>query len=207
MSGSDPSAGSADYWDARHRSVDESAMSWFQERPETSLRLIARVADGSASVVDVGGGASRLVDALLERGHRDITVVDISQQALHASRDRVGEAPVTWIESDVRDWQPARTFDVWHDRAAYHFLVDADDQHRYWELVRESVPHGGHVVIATFAEDGPATCSGLPVQRYGAEALASVMGEGFAVLASEREEHRTPSGVTQPFAWLLAQRT
>ncbi len=197
----------AEYWDGRYADIGEANVSWFQATPENSLMLIARVAEPSAGVVDVGGGASRLVDQLLARGFHDVTVVDLSQQALGDARARVGDAPVHWVVSDIRDWQPDRTFDVWHDRAAYHFLTDPDDQRRYWELVREAVPVGGHIVIATFAEDGPQMCSGLPVHRYSAEGLAASMGEGFSVLETLREQHTTPSGGTQSFVWLLARRT
>lgn len=198
--------GSAEYWDHRYTSIGDTEVSWFQASPTLSLDLIAQVSDPSASVVDVGGGASRLVDRLLESGYRDVTVVDLSAQALATGLERVGDSPVTWIAEDVRDWQPARTFDVWHDRAAYHFLVEADDQRHYWQLVHDTVPVGGHVIIATFAEDGPQTCSGLPVQRYSAEALAEAMGERFTVVESRREEHLTPAGASQAFQWVLARR-
>lgn len=199
--------GTAEYWDRRYVDIGDTNVSWFQEEPGVSLDLIGQAASAPASVVDVGGGASRLVDHLLERGYHDVTVVDLSQEALASSLERVGDAPVTWIQADVREWQPARTFDVWHDRAAYHFLTDADDQQRYWALVRESVPHGGHVIIATFAEDGPEMCSGLPIQRYSADALAQAMGEGFSVQQTQREEHVTPTGGTQSFIWVLAERS
>ena len=198
--------GSAEYWDHRYTSIGDTEVSWFQAVPATSLELIATVSEPSASIVDVGGGASRLVDHLLERGYRDVTVVDISAQALATGLERVGDSPVTWIAADVRDWQPARTFDVWHDRAAYHFLVDPDDQRRYWQLVHDTVPAGGHVVIAAFADDGPQTCSGLPVHRYDAAALAEAMGERFTVVESRRDEHVTPTGSTQSFQWVLARR-
>lgn len=196
----------AEYWDGRYADIGDTNVSWFQPTPENSLMLIGLVSEPTAGVVDIGGGASRLVDHLLERGYHDVTVVDLSQQALNTARDRVGQAPVHWVVSDIRDWQPDRTFDMWHDRAAYHFLTDPKDQQRYWRQVRESVPVGGHVVIATFAEDGPEMCSGLPVHRYSADGLAAAMGEGFAVLETLREEHATPSGGSQSFVWVLAQR-
>lgn len=196
----------AEYWDDRYAVIGDTNVSWFQATPETSLNLVEQVSEPRASVVDVGGGASRLVDHLLERGYHDVTVVDLSQQALSAARERVGNAPVHWVVSDVREWQPDRTYDVWHDRAAYHFLTQPDEQHRYWDLVRASVPPGGHVLISTFAEDGPEMCSGLPVHRYSADGLAASMGEGFSVLETRREEHTTPTGGTQSFVWLLAER-
>jgi SAM-dependent methyltransferase len=198
--------GTAEYWDQRYAAVGDTDVSWFQAEPVISLELIGRVAGPTASVVDVGGGASRLVDHLLELGFRDVTVVDLSQDALRSSRDRVGEAPVSWVAQDIREWQPARTFDVWHDRAAYHFLTDQDDQQRYWHLVRDSVVAGGHVIIATFAEDGPAVCSGLPVTRYSHDELRDAMGAGFNVVETRSEQHVTPSGGTQSFQWTLAQR-
>ncbi len=197
----------AEYWDGRYSDIGDTQVSWFQETPENSLMLVSRVSEPHDSVVDVGGGASRLVDHLLERGYHDVTVVDLSQQALSAARARVGNAPVHWVVTDIRDWQPDHTFDVWHDRAAYHFLVDPDEQRAYWRLVRDSVPVGGHVVVSTFAEDGPEMCSGLPVHRYSADGLTAAMGEGFTVLETLREQHSTPAGGTQSFVWILAQRT
>jgi SAM-dependent methyltransferase len=203
----EPVPGSDAYWDHRYATIGDTQVSWFEDTPQTSLSLIERVSGNAASVVDVGGGASRLVDALLERGYRDLTVVDLSQEALTASHARIGEAPVSWVVTDIRDWQPDRTFEVWHDRAAYHFLTDPDDQQRYWHLVRESVPSGGHVVIATFAEDGPEMCSGLPITRYSAADLEAAMGEGFRVVDTLRQEHATPAGGTQSFVWVLAERS
>jgi SAM-dependent methyltransferase len=202
-----PAPGTADYWDHRYATIGDTNVSWFQDEPTTSLELIAAATGNAASVVDVGGGASRLVDRLLERGYRDITVVDLSPESLKASRERVGDAPVTWVATDIREWQPVRTFDVWHDRAAYHFLTDPDDQQQYWRLAHDSIVPGGHVVIATFADDGPEQCSGLPVARYSEESLAAAMGVGFTVVQSRREQHTTPTGGAQSFIWLLAQRT
>ena len=202
-----PDPGTAAYWDHRYAAVGETGVSWFQPVPEISLELIGLVADHGAGIVDVGGGASTLVDHLLERGFHDVTVVDLSQQALGAARDRIGDSPVHWVVSDVREWQPSRTFDVWHDRAAYHFLTDPDDQRAYWDLVRDAVPHGGHVIVGTFAEDGPEMCSGLPVVRASADETADRMGDGFDVVATRAEVHVTPAGGTQSFVWTLARRT
>jgi len=202
----EPEPGGSDYWDARYASIGDQNVSWFQPEPTTSLELIGHVATAGASVVDVGGGASRLVDHLLAAGYRDLTVVDLSAEALRASRERVGDAPVTWVAADLRHWQPARAFDVWHDRAAFHFLTATDDQDRYWQLVRETVPPGGHVVIATFALDGPESCSGLPVARYSSAGLATAMGAGFTVVETCPEVHRTPGGGSQSFTWVVAER-
>ncbi len=197
----------AEHWDSRYADIGDTAVSWFQPIPQVSLDLIASISGPVDSVVDVGGGASRLVDHLLAKGYHDLTVVDLSQEALGASRARVGQAPVHWVQTDIRDWQPDRTFHVWHDRAAYHFLTDVQDQQRYWTLVRESLPVGGHVIVATFADDGPEMCSGLPVQRYSEQELVAAMGESFTPVATRREEHVTPSGGTQSFVWVVARRT
>ena len=197
----------AEHWDSRYADIGDTAVSWFQPIPQVSLDLISSISGPVDSVVDVGGGASRLVDHLLAKGYHDLTVVDLSQESLGASRARVGQAPVHWVQTDVRDWQPDRTFHVWHDRAAYHFLTDVQDQQRYWTLVRESLPVGGHVVVATFADDGPEMCSGLPVQRYTEQDLVAAMGESFTPVATQREEHVTPSGGTQSFVWVVARCT
>ena len=203
---SDPAPGSSEYWDHRYATIGDTEVSWFQDTPQISLDLIGRVVDHGASVVDVGGGASRLVDRLLDAGYHDVTVVDLSQQALNAAHGRLGDSPVTWVVTDIRDWQPDRTFDVWHDRAAYHFLIDPDDQQRYWQLVRDSVPRGGHVIVATFAEDGPEKCSGLEVMRHDEGSLQRELGGGFELLETRRETHLTPWQTVQEFVYARFQR-
>lgn len=200
--------GDADYWDDRYRTIGHASVSWFQQRPETSLRLIESLGlPTSARIVDVGGGASSLVDCLIADGFTDITVVDLSRAALDEASARIPGNHVTWIQSDVREWQPMFDFDLWHDRAAYHFLTEPGDQRDYWQKVRDHLVPGGHLVIATFAQDGPLQCSGLDVARYSAEQLIAAMGEGFTPVATEREIHRTPSGGEQPFTWVVARRT
>lgn len=161
--------------------------------PTTSFALISEVASPPDSVVDIGGGASQLVDRLLEHGFRDITVVDRSQDELTAAYERVGSAPVTWTATDINDWVPDRTFDVWHDRATYDELTDPDEQQHYWELVRTTVELGGHVIIATKGED--------------ATAITKAMGDGFTVHTSHLKERIAPVGLPEHFTWLLAQRT
>ena len=196
----------ADHWDAKYQGLGADRPSWYQSVPQASLDLIESVATPASGIVDVGGGDSCLVDQLLARGFHDLTVVDISQVALIAAHDRIGESPVHWVASDIRDWQPTRTFDVWHDRAAYHFLVEPADQQAYWQLVRDSVPHGGHVIVAHFADDGPDSCSGLPVQRYDEGQIRAAMGDGFEIVEQRREQHSTPWESTQSFLWTLARR-
>lgn len=197
----------AQYWDDRYATIGGSAVSWFQESPDVSLRLIGDVPP-NAAIVDVGGGASRLAGELQRRGCTDVTVVDLSVEAISqglASVDHPDQ--IATVVTDVRDWQPVRTFDIWHDRAAYHFLTDLGDQAAYWATVRQHLVPGGRVVIATFAEDGPEMCSGLPITRYGPAELEAAMGEGFTVTHTERQTHVTPTGGEQQFIWLVAERT
>lgn len=198
----------AGHWNSAYADRGD-AVSWHQQEATTSQALIAAVATPDASVLDIGGGASPLVDGLLARGHRDITVLDLSQVALDFARDRLGAhgASVTWRAGDLLAWAPDRTYDVWHDRAVLHFLVDDADRARYAELAARAVAPGGHAIIGTFAPDGPEQCSGLPVRRHSADDLAALLAGAFEPVRSEREEHRTPSGKAQPFSWLVARRT
>jgi hypothetical protein len=197
----------AEYWNDRYATIGGTAVSWFQESPEISLRLIGDV-PADAAIVDVGGGASGLAGALQRAGHTNITVVDLSLKAITQGLGRTDDPDaITTIVADVRTWQPSTQFQVWHDRAAYHFLTDRADQQNYWNKVRACVPVGGTVVISTFAEDGPEMCSGLPVTRYSPEELTAAMGAGFAVTHTEREIHVTPTGAEQRFIWLVAQRS
>lgn len=162
------------------------------------------------AVVDVGGGASHLVDALIDAQFGDVTVVDISAVALKIAQRRLGEAAnrVTWLVENVSTWRPARQWDVWHDRAVFHFMVTPATRARYLRALAEGLTLGGIVVLATFAADGPESCSGLPVSRYDPDDLARVLDdEGhFDVLAMRRDMHTTPWGDAQPFSWLAARR-
>jgi trans-aconitate methyltransferase len=159
-----------------------------------------------AGVIDVGGGASVLIDALLHRGFADLTVLDISEAALQASRERVGaDAPVEWIAHDLLTWEPTRRYDLWHDRAVFHFL-SGEELQVYRDLLHRVVAPRGYVVMATFAPDGPEWCSGLPVTRYGADQLMDTLGGEFEMVGQLREVHMTPSGATQPFTWIAGRR-
>jgi SAM-dependent methyltransferase len=176
-----------------------------------SLELLDRAGvTAAASVIDVGGGASTLVDSLLARGHRDISVLDLSSEALAEARRRTAGrgADVDWLVGDVREFDPERRWDVWHDRAAFHFLVDAGERRRYVEALADGLAQDGLVVVATFADDGPTQCSGLPVERYDAgrlfEELSAVLP--LELIAAERQVHVTPSGSEQPFTWIVARR-
>ena len=169
-----------------------------------SLELIAAAGpQRTASVLDVGGGTARLADYLIADGWSDITVLDVSDVALDEARARVGPNPrVQWIEHDLLSWHPSRRYDIWHDRALFHFLVSESERHQYREVMSEALAPNATIIVGTFANDGPRQCSGLPVARYDAEALVSALGATFDVLATKREEHVTPHGNTQPFTWV-----
>ena len=192
------------HWDRRYEAGAER-VSWFERAPRASLEMIALTGAGpGASVLDVGGGAAPLAGALLEGGFADVTVLDVSEEALRAARDALGPraARVRWIPADVLGWTPGRRYDLWHDRAVFHFLVDPAERARYVAAALTAVGPGGHLVIGAFSEDGPQTCSGLPVARYDAGALAAAFGPGLEPVAARRREHRTPGGAVQAFTWV-----
>ena len=198
-----------EHWEKVYATKSPTQVSWYQPHPGLSLRLIRSVTPGvSASVLDVGGGASLLVDALLSAGYFDVTVLDISQTALDRSRERLGQIAdnVSWIAADVTQWRPPRTWDVWHDRAVFHFLTVTEDQDAYIAALKIATHTGSVVVISTFALDGPEHCSGLPVQRYDAASLAARMGAEFDSVSEALEAHMTPWGSTQSFAYALLRR-
>ena len=197
------------HWQAVYTTKAEHEVSWFQENPAPSLELIDLLRPRPESaIVDIGGGVSRLVDSLLARGFHDVTVLDISAAALDATRARLGKqaSRVQWVVADVTKWSPARTFDVWHDRAAFHFLTDPADRSAYVSRMKQAIKPGGHAIIATFAIDGPEKCSGLPVHRYDAAGLAGELGEGFELLDSRRHDHSTPWKSSQPFQFCTFRR-
>ena len=156
------------HWENVYTTKSEKEVSWFQETPSPTLELLALIgATSRSAVIDVGGGASRLVDSLVSQGYDDVTVLDLSTAALAAAKARLaGKADrVQWIAADVTTWPPSRAYDVWHDRAAFHFLVDPADQAAYRDRLRRALRRGGYAIIGTFALDGPEKCSGLPVAR------------------------------------------
>lgn len=190
------------HWQQVYTTKHENEVSWFQERPDISLAMIkAAGARPESAIVDIGGGASRLVDVLLQDGYRALTVLDLSAAALEAAKQRVGRASadVDWIEADVTTWQPQRQYDIWHDRAAFHFLTEHADRAAYIERLRQALVPTGQAIIGTFALDGPEKCSGLPVQRYDARSLADTLGSDFRLLETRSEIHRTPWQSTQSF--------
>lgn len=201
-------AGTTRHWDEAYRDGDTS-YSWYQAAAEPSLRML-EIAGASThdSVIDVGGGASSLVDALLSRGWRDVTVLDVSAEGLHTARRRLGAAAdrTEWLVADVLHWDPPRTWAVWHDRALLHFFTDEAERASYVRCLDRATAVGSVAVLATFATDGPPQCSGLPVMRYDAHRIAGLLGSRWAPVTSVREEHVTPSGVIQPFTWAAFRR-
>ena len=198
----------AAHWDEAYGRLGASGVSWFREHAEPSLALLSQVGDQVGSVIDVGGGASPLAAALLDRGIPDVAVLDISPTALDAARAALGgrAEQVQWITADLRTWQPERTWDLWHDRAVFHFMVTDAERDAYRRALASAIAPGGHVIAATFAPDGPEQCSRLPVRRYGADELVAALGNGFVLLDERREVHVTPAGAEQPFTWVLARR-
>lgn len=196
------------HWDDRYSTVGATEVSWHEDAPTMSLgALDAAEVLSTSSIIDVGGGASRLVDALLGRGFDDLTVLDVSQTALDEASRRVGDRPqVTWLPADLLTWEPQRTWAIWHDRAVFHFLTDPTDRATYRSLIRKAVEPGGVIVVATFDMSGPEYCSGLPVVRYDAAGLATELGSDLEVIATGGTDHHTPSGATQPFTWVALRR-
>ena len=194
------------HWESVYATKPAAALSWYQEHPRRSLDLISRTAlPKNSRIIDVGGGDSCLVDDLLNEGYSDVSVLDLSRAALNRARTRLGNVAarrVAWLEGDILEANlPAEAFDIWHDRAVFHFLTTSEQRHAYIRAVEHAVRPGGHVIVATFAEDGPTRCSGLPVNRYSAGQLHGTFGAAFQLVGSERETHRTPAGVDQPFTY------
>jgi SAM-dependent methyltransferase len=197
------------HWERIYQNKLPTQLSWYQPHALRSLDLIRRVSpppDGA--IIDVGGGASTLIDDLLNAGYHDLTLLDLSATALAETRARLGTRAdgVRWIEADILDAPLPKTgYSVWHDRAVFHFLLAPADRARYVAQVRRAVRPGGFVLVATFADDGPMRCSGLEVNRYSPAALHAEFGAPFRLMASEREEHVTPGGVRQAFIYCLCR--
>ena len=200
-----------DHWERVYTTKSANAVSWYEEHAEHSLRLIQGTGVGtSADLIDIGGGASTLVDDLLDAGYSRLTVLDLSAAALAAAQKRLGQlaSRVQWLEADITTVVlPARAYDVWHDRAVFHFLTGAEQRAAYVQAVLRAMRPGGHVIVATFADDGPEQCSGLPVRRYSPGDLHAEFGQPFELLKHEREEHHTPFGTIQKFVYCYCRKS
>jgi SAM-dependent methyltransferase len=198
----------AGHWDDVYarRAVDE--VSWFEPAPSVSLRLIEETTPRDAGVIDVGAGASGLVEALRRDGYSDLTALDVSRAALEILRRRLGEGAeeVSLIAADLLEWTPGRAWHAWHDRAVFHFLVEPGERSRYVATAARAVLPGGVLVVGAFARDGPRRCSGLPTAGYGPGDLADAFAPAFSPIRSERQGHRTPAGTVQPFTWMVLRR-
>lgn len=198
-----------EHWEAVYSSKAVDSVSWFQATPAPSLQALDTLGAGPRqSLIDIGGGASTLADALLERGWSDVSVLDISDAALKESKHRLaGQADtVDWIVADITAWAPHRSYDIWHDRAVFHFLTDARDRGAYKERLQQALVSNGAAIIATFSLHGPERCSGLPVQRYDASGLADEIGPEFEMMRDWTEEHVTPGGSRQAFTWSVFRK-
>jgi 2-polyprenyl-3-methyl-5-hydroxy-6-metoxy-1,4-benzoquinol methylase len=193
------------HWEKVYTTKPPDAVSWYRPHLETSLALIERAADASsASIIDVGGGESTLVDDLLLRGYKNITVLDVSQTAINLTKSRLGSAAeqVRWLVADIAEIElEPRAYDLWHDRAVFHFLMAREQRIAYVRQVARSVKPGGHVIVSTFGPEGPTRCSGLEVMRYDAESLHDEFGARFRLVESSKELHHTPFGTTQQFLY------
>lgn len=197
------------HWEGLYASKAPDEVSWYQQMPEQSLNLIeATGTRHDEAVIDVGGGASTLVDHLLGRGFRDVTILDLSAAALAHARKRLGDRAdsVIWIEGDVTEFKAPRAYALWHDRAVFHFLTDYGDRQRYVDAVKAALRDRGHLVLSTFGPEGPKRCSGLQIQRYGLERLDEWFGDDFDLRGDALEEHKTPAGKTQQFLYTWWQR-
>jgi SAM-dependent methyltransferase len=193
------------HWENVFTSKAPTAVSWYRAHLEISLRLIERYAhEKSASIIDVGAGESTLVDDLLVKGYQALTVLDVSRTAIEATKGRLGAAAerVRWLVGDITEIAlPPSAFDLWHDRALFHFLVDRSHREAYVRSVLNSVKRGGHVIVSTFGPEGPTKCSGLEIARYDATSLHEEFGSRFQLEESSEEWHHTPWGATQQFVY------
>ncbi len=195
-----------DHWKRTYQLKADQEVSWTQDNPEPSLSLVTAAASSlSSPIIDIGAGTSRLVDHLVDKGYINVAALDLSPAALDKARTRLGERAeaVTWIVADITAWVPERQYEVWHDRATFHFLVTEEDRSAYVACLRQALSPGGHAIIATFAMDGPEKCSGLPVVRYDPARLADALGPGFELTHSQRSVHQTPFGATQSFQFTV----
>ena len=198
------------HWENIYKTKDATQVSWFQENPRLSLDFIEGAGvDKTAHIIDVGGGASLLVDALLDNNYLNLTVLDISAAALEVAQRRLGSRAslVNWLQADITQIElPDNFYDVWHDRAVFHFLTKPEDREHYVKTVRHSVKTGGHIIVATFAPDGPDHCSGLEIMKYNPDQLHHEFGNDFELVNSTKETHQTPFGTEQKFIYCYCRK-
>ncbi len=197
------------HWQTIYQTKDTTKVGWHQEKPQVSLDLIEKASiPKGAAILDVGGGDSKLVDHLLENGYQDILVLDISESALEKIKLRLGDwkEQAKFVVANILDFKPREKFQLWHDRAVFHFLNEANDQLIYRNLVESSLPPGGYLIVATFSKNGPNTCSGLPVKQYDITDLEDFFGQKFHLLEGINYDHITPSGSAQNYSVCLFQR-
>lgn len=201
--------GKADaHWENVYATKDSEQVSWFEETPALSLELIAAAYEGRGGVIDIGGGASRLAGALVDAGYAPVAVLDLSANALAVAKAVLGKRAdaIEWIIADVTEWHPVNRYDVWHDRAAFHFLTEPAQKRAYAQVLSAALNLGGIAIIGTFAPDGPEKCSGLPVARHDAASIAAILGDGFDLLGERRHDHVTPGGSVQRFQFSTFRR-
>jgi SAM-dependent methyltransferase len=200
--------GRKEHWETVYATKGVTEVSWFESEPLVSLDLIETASPAHSRIIDIGGGASVLVDRLLDRGLERVAVLDISATALERSKSRLGDraTQVNWIVADVTTVESLGQFDVWHDRAVFHFLTDPEDRRKYVELASRTIPLGGHLVIGAFGTDGPPKCSGLDVCRYDAKLLTKELGASFQLIREVPHQHITPGGQPQKFFFGLFDR-
>ncbi len=197
-----------EHWETVYAKNKDTEVGWFQADPEISFSLIEKASPGHGSVIDIGGGTSRLPDKLLDRGYERIAVLDISAAAIAKAKARLAERAghIQWLVADITEVEDVETFEIWHDRAVFHFLLDPADRKHYAELAARTVPSGGHLIIGTFAHDAPARCSGLDVCRYDAAGLAAEFSNGFRIMEEQSHLHTTPTGKPQHFIFATFER-
>lgn len=197
------------HWERVYQEKEPTDVSWHQKDPAASLQLIEKYASAKDTpILDVGAGASLLVDRLVTQGYQDVTVLDISAAALEHAKSRLGEqaALAQWVECGVTEYAPRKTIGLWHDRAVFHFLTAPEDRVKYRDVLLRALEKGGYAIIATFALDGPEKCSGLPVERYDAQKITNTLGDGFAMLEHFLESHITPWDTEQKFHYFVLVR-
>lgn len=198
-----------DHWESVYSNKKSTEVSWYQQHPEYSLNLIkATGVDTSARIIDIGGGASTLVDFLLDAGYQNISVLDIAHSAIEQAKSRLGNRAdkVEWLERDITEFSADVDFDLWHDRAVFHFLKDEADRSSYVSALSSALKPDAHVIIATFGLDGPEKCSGLEVVRYSPETMSAVLGNNFELVETSTEEHKTPGEASQSFVYCRFRR-